>query len=186
MMWKELMQPTMDLRLQSMSRSLESVILPAIDIENALAVTQAHVIIGHIELIRRLLDYLPEYDRLEYRDNLAVAADLTSAAQGGPEVQAAVAALRGEIDAAPVDDAHTSPAELRNASEELARAGETLVDAMGVDGDASSQKRVINIAMESLGKTSRRELRWFDPNQDPAALLNEWRSTSPALEGASR
>jgi ATP phosphoribosyltransferase regulatory subunit HisZ len=174
----------MDLRLKSMSRSLESVILPAIDSENALAVTQAHIIIAHIGLIRRLLDHLPEYGRLEHRANLAVAVDLASVAEGGPAVETAVLALRSQIAAAPGDGALASAAELRDSSEALARAAEAVVDAMGVDGDAGARKRVIDIAIKSLGETARRELRWFDATQDPEALLSEWRSN--LMEGALR
>lgn len=178
------MQPTMDLRLKSMSRSLESVILPAIDSENALAITQAHVIIAHIGLIRHLLDHLPEYGRLEHRANLMVAADLASAAEGGPAVQAAVSALRSQIAAAPADADLPSPAVLRDSSEALARAAQSVVEAMGVDGDAGARKRVIDIAMRALGDTATRELRWFDATQEPAGLLSEWRSD--LMNGARR
>lgn len=163
------MQPTMDLRLKSMSRSLESVILPAIDSENALAVTQAHIIIAHIGLIRRLLDHLPEYDQLECRANLMVAVDLASSAEGGPTVETAVSALRSQIAAAPAEVELASTAELRDSSEALARAAQAVVDAMGVDGDPDARKRVIDTAMQSLGETARRELRWFDATRTPSS-----------------
>lgn len=178
------MQPTMDLRLKSMSRSLESVVLPAIDSENALAITQAHVIMAHIGVIRHLLDHLPEYDRLEHRTELALARHLAAAAEGGSAVEAAISAVRDRIAAAPADEATATPAELRESVDALATASETLVKAMGTDGDPDARKRIITIAMESLGDTARRELRWFDTSQDPTALLDEWRAS--LLEGAVR
>jgi hypothetical protein len=174
----------MDLRLKSMSRSLESVILPAIDPENALALTQAHVIMAHIGLIRNLLDHLPEYGRLEHRSQLVFAGEVAAVAEGGPAVDAAVSELRDTIAAAPADELLATPSELHASVDALAVAATAVVEAMGIDGDIDARARIITISMESLGETATRELRLFDASQDPAALLAEWRAS--LMEGAVR
>lgn len=170
------MEPPVDIRLQSMTRAVADVIVPALDKKDGLAAAQAELLLAHLTLLRRQIDHLPAYYRLEHQEALKLGRALVDAAAGGPTVGLAACRLRDELEKAVADDnPHDDPAFLRESTETLQKAGESLVRSMAIDGESSSRDSVLAIAVSAGRAAAQRQLRWFDSGSDPATVLDEWR-----------
>lgn len=94
------MQPGIDLRLRTMMKAIAEVVLPAIDPSNRMAVEQASVVLGSMELLRQQIDHAHWYEvadlnslcnlaaDLEAIEGFDVASDLSGARIGGSELAA--------------------------------------------------------------------------------------------------
>lgn len=151
------MMPSIDDRLQSMQRALQEVILPALAPEESLAVEQAHLLLGHLAVIREQFDLALVYERAECASTEELGRQLLAQAAGGQRTLAAASALRQAADApAPATAQH-----VRDRTIALSLAVEALMDASGIDGTdaflASSAQAVIT----SNDRTSQRDRSWF-------------------------
>lgn len=86
------MMPSIGLRLATLRRAVNEVILPAIAPDNALAREQAQLVAAHLELLARQLDDAPRIDAALARGTAALALTLSACASGGPRTQAAARA----------------------------------------------------------------------------------------------
>ena len=87
------MIPSVDERLASIIRALSEVILPHLPPEASLAQEQAHLAIGHLQILRLQLDAAPAFEREELADAQAIGKALAAAITGGAATTIAIAAL---------------------------------------------------------------------------------------------
>lgn len=83
------MNPSLDLRLNSMIRAVTEVILPALDPENSLAQEQARLLIGHLHALLLQQPHAHRLAAIETQALTGLAAQLIAASAGGPITQAA-------------------------------------------------------------------------------------------------
>lgn len=137
------MIPSIDTRLASMASAVSGVIAPALGTTNPFASEQAALLVGHLQVMRVQQGAAEEFEHLDYNRTRAFARELAEAAEGGPQVGAAVRETRTELDA-PVPFSIT---EVRAAQDRLAAAIGATIAAAGVDGTeafvASSQAIVL-------------------------------------------
>lgn len=90
------MQPGFDLRIRTMNKSLEEVILPAIPAENKAALEQAKLVIGSLNLIQEQMDYAHWFEIVDGRSMIAMADKIAnvSGKNLGKAVDDATAAVR--------------------------------------------------------------------------------------------
>jgi len=150
------MTPTVDERLASIIRALTEVILPHLPADASLAQEQAHLAVGHLQILRAQFDATPDFERGELEDAKALAEALVAAIDGGNATQAAVAALQAEI-------GHCDGTDVRSQHRACNRAIEAVVKAVSADGapDASTALRAIILDHERARVAKDR--RWFLP-----------------------
>ena len=128
------MIPSVDTRLASMASSLTGVIAPALTGTDPFAEEQAALLVGHLRVLRGHQAVVDEFEQLEYNRTRAFARDLLGAVDGGDQVRAAAATLRGRLEG-PVPYTMTA---LRREQDELAAAITRLIEADGIDGTETS------------------------------------------------
>lgn len=150
------MTPTVDERLASIIRALTEVILPHLPADASLAQEQAHLAVGHLQILRAQFDATPNFERGELEDTRALAGALVAAIHGGSVTQAAVAALQIEI-------GHCDGSDVRSQHRGCNRAIEAVVKAVSADGapDAGAVLRAIILDHERARVAKDR--RWFLP-----------------------
>lgn len=79
------MSPDFDIRLISMIKAMEEVVVPAIPEERSLAREQAGVLIGHLQVFRDQWPHVAKYAWLCLRDSQALARDLIETLRRFPE-----------------------------------------------------------------------------------------------------
>jgi hypothetical protein len=94
------MVPDFALRIQSMIRSMQEVILPAIPKERQLALDQANILIGNLRIMAEQQDRVFQYLLVELREYAALVNVLIADAQGLDVTEAAVARARSAIETA--------------------------------------------------------------------------------------
>jgi hypothetical protein len=148
--------PDFDVRLQSVIKALEQVILPAVDPANPLALEQAALAIGHLHMMRGQLPYLSDYVNL-CRDEIArLGESLTAIAAGGAETLAAAVALAQALRGAA--DPALPPAQGR---ELIAQAVDALIRASGVDGSETFRDESENLVLDYGIRQTSRDRAWF-------------------------
>lgn len=163
------MMPSIELRLATMARALEEVILPAIEPGNDLAREQAQLLIAHLGLIGAHWQRAHRYDALVLSAIEALAHELLLAADGGPETLKAAAALAECVQAG---TAGSSDAARRRA--DLAAAIDTLVSACAGDGSAAFRETLFKAIVAHGGVQARRDRVWFaGSGMDPEAATLE-------------
>lgn len=135
------MQPSIDLRLRTMMKALSDVVMPAIDPGNRVALEQAGIVLGSMDMLREQIDYAHWYEVVDLNSLCQLAEALTRVpAIAAPDVlgtACAVAlpmasrhdvsltqlretsvALREAISVC-VENAYAQPAEIRQAVQRL-------------------------------------------------------------------
>ncbi|BBO28304.1 hypothetical protein AltI4_26920 [Alteromonas sp. I4] len=84
------MTPSIDLRLQTMMRSVQQSILPALDTEDSLAQEQVKLLMGHIAALQLQCGKEQDVCDLENQHLKALALDLIAKAEGGADTQKAI------------------------------------------------------------------------------------------------
>lgn len=135
------MMPSIELRLATMRRALQEVILPAIAADNALAREQAQLVAAHLDLIAQQLADAPRIDAKIMQGTAELGSALAERVTGGPRTQAAAQALRAQVEA-PFDGA----ASVRRAH--LAAAIDALLTGLGQDGDERSRHAAHDLIIE--------------------------------------
>lgn len=87
------MTPSIDLRLQTMMRSVQQSILPALDTEDSLAQEQVKLLMGHIAALQLQCGKEQDVCNLENQHLEALALNLISKAEGGSDTQKAVSVM---------------------------------------------------------------------------------------------
>lgn len=169
--------PSIELRLATMVRALEEVILPAIAPGNDLAREQAQLLIAHLALVGKHWQRAHRYDALTLEAMRTASAALVAAADGGARTGDAAAALASCLHAVPDG---TVDAAARRAA--LAAAVDTLVTASAIDGSAGFRAALFNIIVAHGRAQAARDRAWFaDSGMDPESATLD--TIDEVLEG---
>lgn len=154
------MTPDIGMRLGTIARALQQVVIPALPADQVLAIEQATLCLGHLGVIAEQLDYAADYDAVCLTAMTELAEQLVEAAGGGPKTQAAAETLRDLVtrSGASPDDAAATAKEQRNA---LAGGIDTLIGASGLDGDAGFVAASQRLVLEHGARQSFRDRAWF-------------------------
>lgn len=150
------MTPNVDDRIASVIRALSEVILPHLPEDASLAQEQAQLAIGHLQILRAQIDHVPEFERSELEDYLALARDLLDPVAGGVQIQSASQQLRGAID----NSENLGVREQRRAVNE---AVEAFVRAVFDEGDDAVRAAVSATILAHERKRTRADREWFAP-----------------------
>jgi hypothetical protein len=150
------MIPSVDERLASIIRALSEVILPHLPHEASLAQEQAHLAIGHLQILRHQLDLVPAFEREELADAQAVGAALVAAITGGTATTSAIAALAASI-------AGAEGADVRRQTAEINEAVDVLAQAASKDGAVGASTRLAGIILEHEQARVMKDRKWFLP-----------------------
>ncbi|MET0984171.1 MAG: hypothetical protein ABW034_02080 [Steroidobacteraceae bacterium] len=174
------MTPDIDVRLQSVIKAIEQVILPAVDPNNPLAREQATVAIGHLQMIRGQWQYLTDYVAGCLLDLTRLGFALIGAADGGARTVAAAAALDSHLSTA--DSAQHEPSyTLSRRRETIAVRIDDLIKASAVDGSAKFREECEDLVLDYGVRQTERDRAWYkasglDPDYAnlpaPAELVN--------------
>ncbi len=136
------MQMRPAIQLQSIMKSMKDNVLPAIDPTNKLALEQAKLILGMLNIMSQRMDLEYRYDRDELERIIGFAAFLQRQAKVGPGTKAAQQALASASarGADVLDRARAEPSELVETIKTLrARVG-AVVQAICAEGDPESKE----------------------------------------------
>lgn len=92
------MNPSTELRLQTMMRAMTESIIPAIDPANSLAQEQAKLLLGHMDAMIQQQGKESEQEKLELYALTALGAELVSLADGGEHTKACAGAVSSAIE----------------------------------------------------------------------------------------
>jgi len=170
------MQMRPAIQLQSIMKSMKDNVLPAIDPTNKLAVEQAKLIVGMLNLMSQCMDLEYRYDRDELERTIGFATLLQRQAKGGPDTKAAQEDLASAVarGADVLDRAKAEPSELEDTVRTLrARAG-AVVQAICAEGDPESKEAVRESVLANAKEQLLRERSWLimqgweaDPSEVP-------------------
>jgi hypothetical protein len=147
------MIPSFDDRLASVIRALTEVILPHLPPEASLAQEQAHLSIGHLQIMRAQLDHLPGFERDELDDAIAIGRALSSGVSGGKATQAALTDLAKQVSAADGSDVRGQRMAINGAVEGLVRA-------VAEDGDAGVNSALTRTILQLEHARSQKDRQW--------------------------
>lgn len=150
------MNPSVDERLASIVRSLTEVILPHLPPEASLAQEQAHLAIGHIQILRSQIDAAPAFEREELIDAVAIGTALVGAVSGGPATVGAVQELADTIAGADHSEPRTPLGSINDTIEKL-------VMATAVDGDVPGVAALNRIILDQEYTRAQKDRKWFAP-----------------------
>ncbi len=150
------MTPNVDERLASVVRALTEVILPHLPPEASLAQEQAHLCIGHLQILRAQIDAAPAFEREGLDDAIAIGTALAARISGGTATGQAREALTSAITAA--DGVHVR-AQYQAINDAIA----TLVHAVGADGDSASKAAMTSTILEMEHGRAQKDRKWFAP-----------------------
>jgi hypothetical protein len=147
----------------SILRTLEDVVIPAVDPGNSLAQEQCGLIAAQLRMLVQHMPFIGDYHAL-CRDDLRNTAQSLLNAVGGPATQAAGAAL-----IAAIADAQTQ-LDANAAYHRMGFAFEALIRGVAADGAPDYRAAVDAAALVFSRRQARRERTWFkDAGFDPLA-----------------
>lgn len=148
------MTPNIDERLASVVRALSEVILPHLPDHAALAQEQAHLAIGHLQIIRAQLDQAPAYEREELDDAIALGNALCAAIPAGNHTDDSLRTLRRALEA-PADG------DVRDRCRAIHDAIEDLVRAVGRQGCPDTRHDLSTTILDHEDRRARKDRKWF-------------------------
>lgn len=150
------MTPNVDERIASVIRSLSEVILPHLPPEASLAQEQAHLCIGHLQILRAQIDKVPAFEREELDDALGVARELSTKVTGAEHTKAAVTAINSAVAASDGSD-------VRGERKRVLQAIDTLVKAVSTDGSPEGKSAASRLILQHEAARSLKDRQWFAP-----------------------
>lgn len=150
------MMPSIELRLKTMIKAVQEVILPAIAPGNDLAREQAQLLIAHLSLISQHWRHAHTYDALALDAIRELAERLVAAAEGGEQTTSASAALARCLKLCM--DADTAAAVQRAT---IAAAIDELVSASGEDGNQRFHETLFKAILDHGALQAWRDRVWF-------------------------
>ncbi|MEU2004698.1 hypothetical protein ACH47B_27220 [Rhodococcus sp. NPDC019627] len=150
--------PSMGIRLATVARALEQVIIPALPPEEVLAREQATLAIVHLTTMAEQYRYMAEYELGSLADMSALANDLLAATEGGPVTTAAAKALRQIQDEVSTSTSPSTAHERRNT---IAGGIDALVRASAEDGHLSSRTMQHRLIVDHGSRQATRDRAWF-------------------------
>ena len=150
------MQLRSEIQLITMIRAMKDTVIPAVDVGNDLAVQQAQIIVGMLNLMVHQLPMQFRFDRDELQRLTAAAQKLSQLKSQDPAISEAakqLASCRSEA-AAVLDRCATDPAELTIAVRDMREATSVLVTATERGKDKAAlelvEKIVLGLSKEQL------------------------------------
>jgi hypothetical protein len=127
--------------IPAMVKAMTETVLPAVDPENKLAVEQARLVIGMLQLISIRLPLLTRYDRIELRHQVELAKRVSAECHGGPSTVAALEELQAAAGAAEnaLGRVDVDPREIEASLLAIRGRIGTLVIAVNEDGERESR-----------------------------------------------
>lgn len=151
------MIPSIDDRLASVIRAMTDLILPSLPPEAGLAIEQAQLSIGQLQIIRAQIDAAPAFEQEELDDAHALGSALLIKADGGAATMAAIAGLRAALD-------HDRSGEhIRASRVRIHKAIDALIKAMAADGDAGYRAAAGKCIIDLQAGRTLKDRRWFAP-----------------------
>ena len=150
------MMPSIELRLKTMAKAMQEVILPAIAPGNDLAREQAQLLIAHLALIGQHWQHADAYDALALDAVKDLAERLVKSAEGGEQTTSAAAALARCLESCL--DAETDAATQRAA---IAAAIDHLVNVSGLDGNTRFRDTLFKAIVAHGALQAWRDRVWF-------------------------
>ncbi|XUU60564.1 hypothetical protein ACRAQ6_13535 [Erythrobacter sp. HA6-11] len=149
------MNPSIDDRLNSVLRALETVVLPALPPEASLAQEQVMLAMGHLQIIQAQRDVTPAYEEGELEDITAMARAVLEVGDAPAAVSSASQAL--------ADALNSEGALARNKAESIRGAIDGLLVTARQAG-ASEYHRALAQIILPLGRArARKDREWFAP-----------------------
>ncbi len=157
------MVPGHALRIQSMLRSMQEVVIPAIPRDQNLAHDQANIIVGNLRLMSEQHDKVYQYELVELREYTALVRALIEASAGGVSTRAALETARQTLEECAPVAALVIPtqSELSQLTRAMKLAADMLLRAAYEDGDTESRRTAIELVMRQSATQVLRERRWF-------------------------
>ena len=153
------MNPTIELRIRTMIRALNEIIMPAIDQNNALAREQAGLLVGHLHVLLMHEGREQRIGEVERCSLVGLADALLENSDGGDATAAATKRLRDLPDDVDIDT--------------LSHAVEALIIEAGVDGSDGFKRACDRLVIEHAREDMQRSRVWFKAmgfDHDPNAL----------------
>lgn len=167
------MTPDIGMRLGTIARALQQVVIPALPADQVLAIEQATLCLGHLGIIGEQLSHVADYEAVGLADMTRLAQQLVEASAGGPRTQDATEALRETLAGDSSDDAAATAKDRRNA---LAAGIDTLIGASGHDGSPGFLAESQRLVLAHGTRQTFRDRAWFR-----GSGLDPDRATLPAI-----
>lgn len=151
------MNPSVNDRLDSILRSLTSVILPALPRRASLAQEQTQLIIGQLSILRGQLDTQSAFEAEETEDFVEMGKKIAALASGGTHSQTAIDSLKQQLST--LHKLETSSQ--RTATVQLSI--DQLLIALKKDGDTTARAAVEAIVLELGSMRAKKDRQWFMP-----------------------
>ncbi len=136
------MNPSIDVRIDSMIRALTDFIIPELD-AGGTGAAHAGLVLGHLHVLRGQIDLAGPFERFELTQSLKLASELLTVMSGGERTETGLAGLRAAVEGA--DD--RDPATIRSSTESIRSSIEDLIRAAAVDGDTAVTSQVQTIVL---------------------------------------
>lgn len=151
------------IQLQSIMKSMKDTVLPAIDPNNKLALEQAQLILGMLNIMSHRLDLEYRYDRDELERLLGFATHLQQRTRGGPQTRAALLELEAAAAQGKdvLDRAQAERSELLRAVRSLRSMVGEVIEAVFVDGEPASKDAARNAVLSNAKEQLLRERSWL-------------------------
>lgn len=167
--------PSMEVRLATIARALEQVIIPALPSEEVLAREQAALSIVHLTTIAEQCRYLAEYELACFADMSTLAEALAGAAEGGPHTASAARELHQILNAVRAATSSSTAHDRRNT---LARAIDSLIQASAQDGSPGFQTAQYPLIVDHGNRQANHDRAWFrrhgiDPDAEMLPAIPE-------------
>lgn len=131
------MNPSIEIRIDSMLRALGECVLPELPPDSA-AAEQTALVMGHLGVLKDQIDFAAAFDSYEMSCVEALSAQLLEEFDGiGEQTSDASGRLRAKL----ADSPARTPAEMRAHTHELGALVEALIRAAGTDGSAEFRSR---------------------------------------------
>ena len=171
------MQLRSEIQLASMIKAMKDVVIPAVDAKNDLAIQQAHLIVGLLNLMVHQLPMQFRFDRDEVKRLIAAAQSLSQLPTADRAIGEAAQQLEASRAAAAVvlDRCTTDPAELVTAVRDMRETLGALMSAAAGGKDAVAlgavEKVVLGLSREQLLRDRSLMLpQGWEPDASAAAL----------------
>ena len=164
------MTPDIEVRLLSVIKSLEEIIIPALDPSQSLAQEQAATALLHLKVIRGQSAYVADYLTLCLDETALLGRELVAIAAGGPETRAAAIELDQAIRSATAPDQKLYT--LAQRRDGIAAAIDTLIDASARDGSPPFLQSSLELILHHGYTEATRDRAWFKAaGLDPDAAI---------------
>ena len=169
------MTPDHALRLTTLLRAMQDVVIPAIDPQKRLALDQAQIVVGNLRILLDQCDKTYQYEIVELREYHALVESLTNLADGGDSTRAERVAAQEALalSAAIASLSLPSQAELVALVRQLKSTADGLLRAAYQDGTQEFRRAADQLVFAQAERQLTRERVWLRKANfelDPAAL----------------